>query len=246
MKRVTASVQLVQHTSQPAALIASAAKLCYAEDTSGILRQDAEAAGRFVGMLKQLGHLSPIEHASFTFFVEGVSRAMTHQLVRHRIASFSQRSQRYVGHADFDYILPPELEGKTVRVDGRDVPAGDFYHETMQLIADRYRQLNEALGATGESSNQDARYVLPNACETKIFVTMNARELLHFFNERLCLRAQWEIRGVAEQMLELAKEACPAVFEGAGPKCVRLDRCPEGSKTCGHFAAIREKYAPKK
>jgi len=244
MKPVEAKVTLVQHTAEPEELIAAAARLCYAEHTDAILEQDPDGAGKFVAMLKKRGHLSPIEHASFTFLVEGVSRAMTHQLVRHRLASYSQRSQRYVRHAEFDYIVPPRLAGKTVDVDGQAIDAVEYFRETMEMIADRYRKLNEALGAPGQESNQDARYVLPNACETKIFITMNARELLHFFAERLCLRAQWEIRGVAEQMLAQVKKAAPSIFDGAGPKCIRAGRCPEGKMTCGQYDEIKLRYAP--
>ncbi len=242
MNRVTASVELISHTPAPEELIASAARLCYASDAADARRQDPEQSERFVAMLRRMGHLSPLEHASFSFLIEGVSRAMTHQLVRHRLASYSQRSQRYVAHRDFDYVMPPQLEGKTVEVDGQDVPAERYFRETMELIAQRYAALNAALGDAGETSNQDARYVLPNACETKIFVTMNARELLHFFAERLCLRAQWEIRGVAERMLALAKDACPAVFGQTGPKCIACGHCPEGKMTCGRFEEVRSRY----
>lgn len=244
-KQVTPKVTLVRHSPDPEQLLAAAAKLCYASETDTLLEQDKESAGKFIALLKKLGHLSPIEHATFTFYIEGVSRAMTHQLVRHRLASYSQRSQRYVGHADFEYVCPPQFEGKTVDVDGKQVDAVEYFAETMAMIGQRYKVLNQALGAKGESSNEDARYVLPNACETKIFVTMNARELLHFFEERCCMRAQWEIRGVAEEMLRQAKEALPAVFEGAGPKCVKLDKCPEGKMTCGQFTQMKERYAAK-
>jgi thymidylate synthase (FAD) len=167
---------------------------------------------------------------------------MTHQLVRHRLASYSQRSQRYVGHARFDYVVPPQLKGKTVKLEDGEVDAVAYFAETMETLAERYGKLNEALGEKGESSNEDARYVLPNACETKIFVTMNARALIHFFEERLCLRAQWEIRSVAERMLELVRKVCPAVFAGAGPKCIARGGCPEGKRTCGKYKEMREKY----
>ncbi len=236
---VEARVVLVRYTPDPEEVVAAAAKLCYASDTSSILQQEGEKAAGFVKRLRRMGHLSPVEHASFTFYIEGVSRAMTHQLVRHRIASYSQRSQRYVKHDGFDYVVPPRLEGRTV--DGMD--AVEYFKETMEMIAERYRKLNEALGDTGESSNEDARYVLPNACETKIFVTMNARELLHFFEERLCMRAQWEIRRVADMMLEEVKKVFPAVFAGSGPKCIRLGGCPEGKMTCGRYEEMVEKYA---
>jgi thymidylate synthase (FAD) len=237
-------VRLVQHTERPDEVIASAARLCYADSTEGLLEaQSAEDAAALVRRLNAMGHHSPLEHASFTFYLEGVSRVLTHQLVRHRIASYSQRSQRYVAHDRFDYVIPPQLEGRTVEVDGSEVDAVDYFRETMGMIAERYAALNDALGRTGESSNEDARYVLPNACETKIFVTMNARELLHFFGERLCRRAQWEIRHVADMMLDEARPVAPAALQGAGPKCVRLGGCPEGKMTCGRYAEMVQIYA---
>jgi thymidylate synthase (FAD) len=239
-------VTLVEYTPHPDALIASAAKLCYAEEIEGILDRGSGESRHFVRRLRQLGHMSPIEHASFTFLIQGVSRAMTHQLVRHRIASYSQRSQRYVPHREFDYVVPPQFAGKKIVEGGKKRDAVGYFHETMRILAERYAKLNEALGNQGESSNEDARYVLPNACESKIFVTMNARELLHFFEERLCLRAQWEIRRVGNMMLELALGVCPAVFEGAGPKCIRLNKCPEGKMSCGKFEEIRKRYGEQK
>ncbi len=243
MKPAQAQVTLVCHSPNPETLLAAAAKLCYAADVEGLFGQDPASAVKFVKMLRGLGHMSPVEHATFTFYIEGVSRAMTHQLVRHRLASYSQRSQRYVGHEDFDYIVPPQLAGKTVDDHGHEVDAVEYFADTMKLIAERYGRLNTALGRTGEGSNEDARYVLPNACETKILMTMNARELLHFLEERLCSRAQWEIRDVADKMLATLRPICPAVFDGAGPKCVRLGRCPEGKMTCGRHAEMEARYA---
>lgn len=242
MPPVRPRVELVRFTPDPEGLITSAAKLCYASDTDGLLEQDPGAASKFVDMLVQLGHMSPVEHASFTFYLEGVSRAMTHQLVRHRLASYSQRSQRYVTHDDFSYVVPPRFEGCTVETAEGPVDAVEYYEETMRIISERYGRLNDALGRRGEASNEDARYVLPNATESRIFVTMNARELLHFLDERLCNRAQWEIRGVAERMLELARRACPAVFRKAGPKCIARGGCPEGKMTCGRYREMVEKY----
>jgi thymidylate synthase (FAD) len=162
--------------------------------------------------------------------------------VRHRLASYSQRSQRYVPEDGFDFVMPPRLEGKTVLADGRSVDAADYFRETMEYVARRYAALNDALGRTGESSNEDARYVLPNACETRIFVTMNARELLHFFELRLCTRAQWEIRDVADRMLSAAREVMPAVFAGAGPPCVTRGRCLEGRMSCGRQEEMRGRF----
>jgi thymidylate synthase (FAD) len=244
---VAPQVHLVEYTPHPEQLIAAAAKLCYAKDPADLAESPpaGEEAEHFVQLLREMGHVSPIEHAAFTFYIEGVSRAMTHQLVRHRIASFSQRSQRYVPHHEFDYIVPPRLTGKKVVAEGGEIDAVGYFEETMQFLAERYRLLNAALGGKGESSQEDARYVLPNACETKIFVSMNARELLHFFEVRLCLRAQWEIRRVAEQMLELAQDACPAVFAGVGPKCIAYGKCPEGKMSCGRFREVQRRYARK-
>ncbi len=243
MRRTKARVRLIRHSDVPEDLIASAARLCYAKDTKAIFDQDPGQAKKFVRLLRDMGHMSPVEHASFTFYIEGVSRAMTHQLVRHRLASYSQRSQRYVRHDGFEYVIPPQFKGKKVKENGAEIDAEEYFRETMEYLARRYAKLNEALGDSGESSNEDARYVLPNACETKILVTMNARALLHFFEERLCLRAQWEIRGVADQMLMLVREVCPSVFEGAGPKCLRFGKCPEGKMTCGKFEKIKKRYA---
>ncbi len=243
MRRTKARVRLIRHSDVPEDLIASAARLCYAKDTKAIFDQDPGQAKKFVRLLRDMGHMSPVEHASFTFYIEGVSRAMTHQLVRHRLASYSQRSQRYVRHDGFEYVIPPQFKGKKVKENGAEIDAEEYFRETMEYLARRYAKLNEALGGSGESSNEDARYVLPNACETKILVTMNARALLHFFEERLCLRAQWEIRGVADQMLMLVREVCPSVFEGAGPKCLRFGKCPEGKMTCGKFEKIKKRYA---
>ena len=244
MEATTAKVTLVRYTERPEQTIAAAARLCYAAETDALFEGDVGQARKLIRRLRAMGHLSPFEHASFTFYVEGVSRTLTHQLVRHRIASYSQRSQRYVRHDGFDYVIPPQLEGKKVHADGEEVDAVAFYRETMALLAERYCLLNEALGDVGEVSNEDARYVLPNACETKIVVTMNARQFLYFFEERLCQRAQWEIRDMADRMLDLLREVCPSVFAGAGPKCLRTGRCPEGKMGCGRFAEMKRKYQP--
>jgi thymidylate synthase (FAD) len=232
----------VQHTERPDEVIAAAARLCYAADTDALLDAGEDEAAKLVERLNEMGHLSPLEHASFTFYLEGVSRALTHQLVRHRIASYSQRSQRYVSHDGFDYVIPPQLGGCTVETEGESIDAVDYFAETMELVAERYAALNDALGRTGERSNEDARYLLPNACETKIFVTMNARELLHFFGERICRRAQWEIRRVADMMLGQARSVAPAAFQNAGPKCIRLGGCPEGKMSCGEYREMVRIY----
>lgn len=242
---VKTKVTLIRVTQDSEELIASAARLCYAHDAEQIFRSDSADSGEFIRKLMKMGHISPTEHAVFTFYIEGVSRAMTHQLVRHRLASYSQRSQRYVDHGDFDYVVPPQFEGKKLEVDGQQVDAVAYFEQTMALIAERYGKLRDAIGEKGQASNEEARYVLPNACETKIIVTMNARELRHFFEERLCMRAQWEIRIMADEMLKLVKEVCPVLFTDMGPKCIRLRYCPEGKKTCGKFEQIRMQYSNK-
>lgn len=245
MHAIDPTVTLVRATPDADEVIASAARLCYASDISTVLDPppDAEPPARFVRRLMRMGHLSVIEHVSFSFLIEGVSRAMTHQLVRHRLASYSQRSQRYVAEHGFNYIVPPALEGKTVRTtEGEEVDATAYFEETMQLLADRYAKLGSALGSKGQSTNEDARYILPNACETAIFMTMNARELLHYFEERLCQRAQWEIRLVSGKMLEIARDLCPSVFNLAGPKCAHRGYCPEGKLSCGKATEMRARY----
>lgn len=239
---MTATVELKVFTPDPEGVVCAAAKLCYAENADAVFNVSIGERGPFLRRLRAMGHMSPFEHANFTFYIAGVSRAMTHQLVRHRLASYSQRSQRYVDHARFEYIVPPSLEGHTV-VDecGRAVDAVEYYRQFMERCAEAYGALQKALGG-GETANQDARYVLPNAAETKIVMTLNARELLHFIAERLCLRAQWEIRGVAAQMLAEARQVAPLLFLGAGPKCVSLGRCPEGKLGCGNYSEIRRQY----
>jgi thymidylate synthase (FAD) len=236
-------VYLVKYTQDAEQLVCAAAKLCYAADAQTVFEHNQEDVRTFLRRLRSMGHLSPFEHASYSLLLEGVSRALTHQLVRHRIASYSQRSQRYVSHDTFDYITPPSLRGKTVQTENGPADAGDYFRDFMDRAGEVYRTLRDALGGESESSNEDARYVLPNAVETKIMVSMNARELFHFFSERLCNRAQWEIRRTADEMLRLVKEVTPVIFEGVGPKCISLGRCPEGKLTCGRFEEMKKIYS---
>jgi thymidylate synthase (FAD) len=177
---------------------------------------DSETAKRLIKRVTGYGHDSVIEHASFTFSIEEVSRAMTHQLVRHRIASYTQQSQRYVTYDTLDkYVTPPSIVDTT--------EAKKIFDKTLENISDAYQKLLK-LGTPKE----DARFILPNAAKTNIIVTMNARELKHFFNLRCCARAQWEIREVATEMFRQAKKATPALFENAGPTCVEVGYCTEG------------------
>ena len=233
------SVKLISHTPEPERLIAAAAKLCYSESDAASIFEGLtpEAVERFLQRLTDMGHASPVEHASFTFSVEGVSRSLTHQLVRHRHASYSQKSQRYVKENFFDYVIPPEIE-KISEAKDRFIAAMDcaehYYHNLVKDLMDA--------GRTEKEAYEDARYVLPNACETKIVVTMNVRELLHFFNVRGCNRAQWEIHELAYQMWLLCMDVAPNLFKNAGPSCLH-GKCPEGAMSCGKSEEARNKWS---
>ena len=215
-------VTLITHTPEPEKVIASAAKLCYSSSDietlmNGLTEEKIES---FIKKLTDLGHQSPLEHCTFTFGIEGISRATSHQLVRHRLASYSQKSQRYVKEGQFEYIIPPKIienrADKTV------------YENFMKYAQETYDYfIRNGIPA------EDARFVLPNACETKIIMTMNIRTLLHFFEERCCDRAQWEIRHMAYAMLRTCKEIAPNIFAKAGASCVR-GKCKEGKMCCGN------------
>ncbi|MBR7085724.1 MAG: FAD-dependent thymidylate synthase [Oscillospiraceae bacterium] len=247
-------VKLIAHTVMPEKVVASAAKLCYS-DTGAMDLMDGmtdEKAESFVEMLSTIGHESPIEHASFTFAIEGVSRSLLAQITRHRLASFSVQSQRYVKLTNFEYITPPEIQA--------DAEALKLFEETMQTCVEAYRNLTEILekkhyvdflkqGCTEKQAHQkaekkaieDARFVLPNAGETKMVVTMNARELLHFFKLRCCNRAQWEIRNLAKAMLKEVYPVSPALFAKAGAACCS-GACPEGKMSCGKALEVRQEF----
>ena len=239
MPEVTPNVKLIRYTPAPEELIAMAGKLCYsAADLDDLGEGVAERdQTKYLSRLSEMGHYSTFEHASFTFGIEGVSRSLLAQITRHRIASFSVQSQRYVALGDdengFDYVVPPRIAAL-----GEDAEAE--YHAQMAQMNAWYQAWRKRLGA-GEASNEDARFVLPNAAATRMLVTMNARELLHFLSLRCCNRAQWEIRSVAWQMLALAYEAAPALFGKAGPGCLR-GACPEGKKCCGHMDEVRAHF----
>lgn len=225
--RTKLKVTILSAPADPKAVVATAARLCYSSTLAPPKDQDA-----FITRLTELGHMSPVEHASFTFGIEGVSRALLAQITRHRIASFSVQSQRYVGQTG-SYILPPSIEAL-----GEDAVAK--YNEQMDTIFGWYNEWVEALGGGCETSRQDARMVLPNAAETKMLVTMNARELIHFFRLRSCQRAQWEIRALAWAMMGILEAKCPALFSKCGPGCVG-GGCTEGKMSCGQAKEIREK-----
>lgn len=238
MPQVKPKVVLLNHTPNPEQVVALAAKLCYSDADIMDLKEGVEEkdVSKFIARLVSMGHLSPIEHASFTFGIEGVSRSLLAQITRHRIASFSVKSQRYVAankKGSFNYVIPESIEA-----------LGEEYVEKFRSQMDKmqewYDEWQQLLGGDCEKSNEDARFVLPNAAETKMVVTMNARELMHFFALRCCNRAQWEIRDVAWQMLELVTKVAPTLFAGSGPSCVN-GPCAEGKMSCGKMLEIREK-----
>ena len=224
------NVILLTHTPEPEKIIAAAAKLCYSQkaDIQTLMDGlDTEAVNKFIDKLMTMHHESPLEHVSFTFAIEGVSRALLAQITRHRIASFSVRSQRYCSEEDFDSIMPDPVY--------QDPKKRAVFRSAMADVKIAYNELQD-LG----SKNEDARSVLPNACATRMIVTMNLRELLHFFNLRCCVRAQAEIRELANRMLILCEEVSPVLFTHAGAHCEALGYCPEGKMSCGRAPTLEK------
>lgn len=214
-------VTLITHTPEPEKVIASAAKLCYGSSDIETLMNDLteEKIEKFIKRLTDLGHESPLEHCTFTFGIEGVSRALLAQLTRHRIASYSVKSQRYVKEGQFEYITPKSIEEDDM-----------LFLEYIKLMKDIQTFYNSAIKRGVQP--EDARYVLPNACSTQLIMTFNIRSLLNFFELRCCNRAQAEIRQMADMMLDICKEIAPNIFAKAGASCVR-GKCREGKMSCG-------------
>lgn len=247
-------VKLLAHTPEPEKVISMAAKLCYSQVGVDEIAENLteESINKFLNMLVSIGHESPIEHVTFTFGIEGISRSCSHQIVRHRIASFSQQSQRYVKLNQFEYIIPPEIEkneeAKKIFIESMNKCQEDYDKLVEILFTKHYQDLlnkgvNEKKAKTQaeKMSIEDARYVFPNACETKMVFTINARSLYNFFHHRCCERAQWEIRELATEMLRLVREVAPILFNNVGPSCLN-GSCPEGNMTCGKIKDIREKF----
>ncbi len=248
-------VTLITYTPQPEKIVAASAKLCYSDTGADTLLEglDEEKTQNFVQMLASIGHESPVEHVSFTFGIEGVSRTFLAQITRHRIASYSVQSQRYVKQNNFIYITPPEIEN--------DEDAKKIFDQSMNYAVSSYNRIADILekkhfdefirkGLDEKSAKskaekkaiEDARFVLPNACETKMVVTMNVRSLLNFFRLRCCYRAQWEIKAVADEMLRLCCNVAPSLFKNAGPSCIKNGKCTEGKMTCGKYDEVKEFY----
>ena len=249
-----AKVTLLTYTTEPERTVASAAKLCYSASDISTIKEGLtdEKTASFVEMLAEIGHESPIEHAYFTFGIEGVSRSLLAQITRHRIASYSVQSQRYVKEKNFSYVTPPEIakDPETLKIYEESMAkAEEAYHALADKLSEGY--LNEFLAAgidektakrnAEKKAIEDARFVLPNACETKLVMTINARSLINFFHHRCCNRAQWEIRDVADQMLTLVSKVAPNIFNTAGPPCL-VGGCPEGNMSCGKLKEVRENY----
>ncbi|MBR3797022.1 MAG: FAD-dependent thymidylate synthase [Clostridia bacterium] len=238
MAKAELKVMLLRATPDPDEVVALGARLCYAQADLDTLRERVETHDqqKYIAGVMERGHLSVTEHASFTFAVEGVSRALLAQLTRHRIASFSVQSQRYVSMTDgFDFVVPPSISALGEEEEAEFIRQMDTMHKW-------YCQWQDKLGGAKEKSNEDARFVLPNAAATRLLVTMNARELMHFFELRCCNRAQWEIREMAWKMLAECRKAAPALFAGAGPACLS-GPCPEGKATCGKAKEVKERHA---
>jgi thymidylate synthase (FAD) len=241
MKRVNLKVEILAVTPKALSVAYAACRQCYSSRYAADIYNDNQISCKkkqdFVKNVVLSGHESPIEHVVFTFAVEGVSRVLTHQLVRHRIASYSQQSQRYIRGSDFNFILPPSMN-KVPEVRKK-------FLNAMKRAQKDYNDIFELLeenGITDDKAKEDARFLLPNAVETKIVISMNCRELMHFFSQRCCNRSQWEIRNLANKMLALCTKALPAVFLKAGAKCERLKFCPEGEKfSCGRYPAQNTK-----
>jgi thymidylate synthase (FAD) len=247
-------VTLIQHTQDPEKTVAAAAKLCYSDSSCQNIMDDLdeERTRNFVKMLSDMGHESPIEHASFTFAIEGVSRSLLAQITRHRMASFSVQSQRYVKENNFVYITPPAINN--------DKNAKELFEKSMSDSFDSYNKIADCLekkyydefiqcgnsekqarSKAEKKSIEDARFVLPNACATKMIVTMNARSLLNFFRLRCCNRAQWEIRELAIEMFKLCYSVAPSLFSAGGPSCCN-GSCSEGKMSCGMMNDVRNEF----
>ena len=221
-------VTLLTHTPEPEKIVAAAARCCYSNDDPNKLLEEMtdERAGKFLKKLNEMNHLSPLEHVSFTFSISGVSRALLAQITRHRLASFSVRSQRYCEFNSNDFVKPPSIKNSSVE---------KIFDDALNQCKKIYDELTDA-----GIKKEDARMILPNAAKTSMVVTMNARELLHFFNLRCCNRAQWEIRELANEMVKIVKKIAPNLFDKAGAICVKLGYCPEGKFSCGKTPTLEK------
>lgn len=214
-------VKLLAYTPEPELTAAAAARLCYSQvSATDILEKlDQATVSHLIKLVVESGHLSTVEHISFTFAIDGLSRAASHQLVRHRLASYSQQSQRWVSLKEPEYVTPPVIAGNA--------ELKKAFEGAVTGIWELYRQML-AQGVPPE----DARYVLPNATETNLIMTVNARELIHICSLRLCTRAQWEIRRLFQLIKSEVTTVAPLIADYLEPKCIQLGYCDE-RETCG-------------
>lgn len=226
---------LLRHTPDPDRLVALAARRCYSSRAAEDIEEhlSPEEIAKLLDFLRQRNHLSPFEHADFTFSADGISRALSHQLVRHRIASYSQESQRYVNYMkakQLSYIVPP-----TIR---QNPEALKIFSEAADKTLDAYRAMVDA-----GVSPEDARYIFPNAIETKFVFTLNARSLFNFFEQRCCLKAQWEIRQLAFDMLKEVRKVAPMIFKNAGAPCqyANMPYCRENDISCVQYKSMQKR-----
>ncbi|MCS7233998.1 MAG: FAD-dependent thymidylate synthase [Synergistetes bacterium] len=219
-------VKLLNFTPNPDFTVYLAARVCYSKVSIEELEKEAkeEKVKALIKKVIKSGHHSVLEHASFTFGVEGVSRVTTHQLVRHRIASYSQQSLRWVNAGDMEIIIPPSVSANE--------EALKLFEEVIRFAKVVYAKLVE-LGIPKE----DARFLIPQGVSSEIIFTMNARELHHFFRLRLCSKSQWEIRKLAYLAFLEVRKVAPIIFEKAGPPCITEGRCLE-EKPCGNPPSI--------
>jgi len=230
MKEAKLKVVLLSWTKNAQQVVSTAIRQCYSAVGAADLKREisSQKQKELIRMVLASGHTSTLEHASFTFAIEGISRSCSHQLVRHRLASYSQQSQRYVDFSKkgIGFVVPPSIRNNPELL--------KEFKKAIKNAEDSYFSLRKR-GIAAE----DARFILPNAAATKIVVTMNARELLHFFELRLCQRAQWEIRALAQAMLRAVKKVCPTIFAVAGPTCETQKICWEGKFSCGRWKKIK-------
>jgi thymidylate synthase (FAD) len=222
-------VSLISFTKDPEITCAKCASVSWRR--KGMREVSLDEARTIIRRVMGYNHESVIEHACFTFFIEDISRSLTHQLVRHRIASYTQQSMRYVDLTKSEsYFIKPESIEKQEELSA----LFDYAMTRCKTVYDTLREKG--------IPPEDARFVLPIATQTKIAFTMNARELKHFFMMRCCLRAQWEIRELANRMLKICKAVAPSLFENSGPSCVKLGYCPEAELACGKLNQILDTY----
>jgi len=220
-------VDVIDHTRDPDRTVAVAARLCYSPAEIADLGEimDEEETARMIRMLRERGHMSPLEHASFTVGIEGLSRSASHQLVRSRIASYSQQSQRYISQRGFRHVTPPSIK--------RDPKLEEDFRQHMAESRQLYERLREA-GVPRE----DARFVLPQATASSIVMSKNARAWLEWFEIRMCTRAQWEIRTLAQRILDELHPLAPHLFANSGPPCEVKGLCHEGDHSCGRIDQV--------